>query len=67
MKFVMWWKLKKFFVRMEGLVNFKMPTAEERKRAIGTLGGTNFKVKKALENIGILWMFYSLDKYWIPI
>ena len=31
------------------LPNFKVPSAEERKRAIGSMGGTNFKVKKALE------------------
>jgi hypothetical protein len=43
---------------MEQLINFKVPSAEERKRAIGSMGGTNFKVKKALENV---------EKYWIPI
>ena len=42
---------------MESLINFKVPTAEERKRALGTMGGTNFKVKKALENV---------DNYWVP-
>jgi hypothetical protein len=43
---------------MESLVaNFKVPSAEERKRALGSMGGTNFKVKKSLENF---------DKYWIP-
>jgi hypothetical protein len=35
-----------------------VPTAEERKYSLGSMGGTNFKVKKALENI---------DKYWKPI
>ena len=40
------------------LQNFKVPSAEERKRALGAMGGTNFKVKKALENV---------DDYWTPI
>jgi hypothetical protein len=34
-----------------------VPKAEERKYALGAMGGTNFKVKKALENA---------DKYWKP-
>lgn len=42
---------------MEKLIEFKVPTAEDRKRALGALGGTNFKVKKALE---------EPDKYWKP-
>jgi hypothetical protein len=33
---------------MEKLINFKVPNAEERKRALGAMGGTSFKVKKAL-------------------
>ncbi len=36
---------------MEKLITFNLPTAEERKRALGAMGGTNFKVKKALENV----------------
>ena len=36
---------------------FEVPTAEVRKRALGGFGGTNFKVKKALEDV---------DKYWSP-
>ena len=36
---------------MEKLINFTVPSAEERKRALGAMGGTNFKVKKALENV----------------
>ena len=40
---------------MENLVNFKVPSAEERKRALGAFGGTNFKVKKAIEDA---------EKYW---
>jgi hypothetical protein len=35
----------------------KIPTAAERKCALGSMGGTNFKVKKALDNI---------EKYWTP-
>lgn len=36
---------------------YKVPTAEERKQALGSMGGTNFRVKKALEHV---------DKYWLP-
>lgn len=39
------------------ILNYKVPTAEERKYALGSMGGTNFKVKKSLENV---------DKYWQP-
>lgn len=42
---------------MESLLqNFKVPNERERKTALGSMGGTNFKVKKALENV---------EKYWI--
>jgi hypothetical protein len=36
---------------------FKVPSKEERKQALGSLGGTKFSVKKSLENP---------DKYWTP-
>ena len=32
-------------------LNFKVPTPEERKYALGSMGGTKFSVKKALENV----------------
>ena len=42
---------------MQSLIKFKQPDAKERKYAIGAMGGTPFKVKKALEDV---------DKYWLP-
>lgn len=36
---------------------FEVPNAAERKRALGSFGGTNFKVKKSIE---------EADKYWAP-
>ncbi len=37
--------------------NFKVPSKEERKTALGSMGGTKFTVKKSLENV---------EKYWAP-
>jgi hypothetical protein len=34
-----------------------VPSSEERKQALGSMGGTSFRVKKALEHV---------DKYWVP-
>jgi hypothetical protein len=37
---------------MESIVtNFKVPSAEERKRSLGAMGGTSFKVKKSIEDV----------------
>jgi len=40
---------------MESLIKFKVPNSEERKRALGAMGGTNFKVRKALEDVDSYW------------
>ncbi len=43
---------------MESIVtNFKVPSAEERKRSLGAMGGTSFKVKKSIEDV---------DQFWLP-
>ena len=42
---------------MESLINFKVPTAEERKHGLGSMGGTNFRIKKALQHP---------ERYWTP-
>ena len=36
---------------------YKVPSKEERKQALGSMGGTKFSVKKSLENV---------EKYWTP-
>eukprot|EP00347_Sterkiella_histriomuscorum_P017046 403350867 len=42
----------------KSLVNFKNPSAADRKQALGAMGGTPFKLKKALEGV---------ENYWAPI
>ena len=42
---------------MEPAIKFQVPTAEERTRAIGSMGGVTFSLKKAYENV---------DTYWAP-
>ena len=39
----------------KSLIKFKVPNSEERKRALGAMGGTPFKVKKALEDVDTYW------------
>ena len=36
-------------------INFKVPSSEDRKHALGAMGGENFRVKKALDNVNEYW------------
>ena len=41
---------------MESKITFQVSSKEERKQALGSLGGTRFSVKKALDGSEVYWL-----------